>query len=258
MKKLRNIISWLLIGFYIIVILGFISEKHSSVLCNHIDVHILDSGMSNFISSQDVIDMLKQSDLKLLGEPIETVNTNHVEVTLLMNGIIKTSEVYITENGELNIEITQREPVVRVINKNNLGYYLDNEGTIIPVSEKCSPHVLVANGFIHEPFKVSKTKNIYDNYDKHIYYDLVELVKFIHADEFWNSQIVQIYVNENQEFELIPRVGAHIILFGDITDYREKFDKLYTLYTEWLNKNNWNEYLYINLKYKNQVVCTKT
>jgi cell division protein FtsQ len=47
-------------------------------------------------------------------------------------------------------------------------------------------------------------------------------------------------------------------VFGDAKDFEEKFEKLKTFYTEGLNKTDgWNKYSTINIKYKNQVVCTK-
>jgi len=52
-------------------------------------------------------------------------------------------------------------------------------------------------------------------------------------------------------------VGAHIIEFGDINAHEEKFDKLYALYSQGLKREGWNKYIRINLKYKEQVVCTK-
>ena len=260
MRKLKNIFSWSLLSIYIIAILGFISEKHSNVMCNRISVNILDSTKSRFINGDDIRNLILSSNDQILGQSIKKINTEKIESALLKNGVIKTSEVFVTETGELHVEITQREPVVRIINKNNVSYYLDKEGTIIPFSKKYTSLVLVTNGYISEPFDLEQTGNIYTNTNKHhnsVYYDLIKLTNYIHNHEFWNSQIVQVYVNENKEFELIPRVGAHIILLGDISDYEEKFDKLFTLYTEWFNKNSWNDYLYINLKYKHQVVCSK-
>jgi cell division protein FtsQ len=47
-------------------------------------------------------------------------------------------------------------------------------------------------------------------------------------------------------------------VFGEAKDFEEKFEKLKTFYTEGLNKTDgWNKYSTINIKYKNQVVCTK-
>ncbi len=42
------------------------------------------------------------------------------------------------------------------------------------------------------------------------------------------------------------------------SDLAVKFRKLKILYNEGLKYEGWNNYEKINLKYKNQVICTKT
>ena len=56
------------------------------------------------------------------------------------------------------------------------------------------------------------------------------LSTFIRDDKFWNSQIEQMYVNKQYEFELIPRVGSQVIELGRADNLQEKFDNLKILY----------------------------
>ena len=87
--------------------------------------------------------------------------------------------------------------------------------------------------------------------------DVLKMAVYIHEDPFWKSQIVQVYVRRNGEFELIPRVGSQIILFGNADRMETKFFKLKTLYREGFSHTGWNQYEIINLKYTSQVICTK-
>ena len=88
--------------------------------------------------------------------------------------------------------------------------------------------------------------------------DIYELAKYLASDSLMSGLITQAYVNEEREIELYPAVGNQKIIFGDATGIEDKFEKLKTFYKEGLNSiNNWNKYSTINLKYKNQVVCTK-
>ena len=81
---------------------------------------------------------------------------------------------------------------------------------------------------------------------------------YITKDTLLNNLIHQLSVNEEKEFEMYPSIGNHKIIFGNATDIAEKFEKLKIFYKEGLNKtDNWNKYSTVNLKYKNQVVCTK-
>jgi cell division protein FtsQ len=68
---------------------------------------------------------------------------------------------------------------------------------------------------------------------------------------------VQINVVKNSEVELVPRVGNHIVLLGGVDRYEQKLEKLNKFYTEGLGYDSWNKYKVINLKYENQVVCSK-
>jgi cell division protein FtsQ len=87
--------------------------------------------------------------------------------------------------------------------------------------------------------------------------DLFTLAKFIENDNFFNSFIEQIFINENSEIELIPKIGKFTILLGNIDDLEEKFDNLKAFIQIGLSREGWNKYETINIKYKNQVVCKK-
>jgi cell division protein FtsQ len=88
--------------------------------------------------------------------------------------------------------------------------------------------------------------------------DVWQITKRIDADTFLRAQMVQVYITEDKKFELIPRVGNHIIVLGDISDLDEKLNKLQIFYHDGLNRTgSWNDYSIIDLQYKNQIVCTK-
>ena len=80
---------------------------------------------------------------------------------------------------------------------------------------------------------------------------------FVTEHPFWREQIVQLYVNRQGEFELIPRVGAHQILMGSLDQWERKLKNLELLYEQGFSSYGWNTYGTINLKYTNQVICTK-
>ena len=87
--------------------------------------------------------------------------------------------------------------------------------------------------------------------------NLYKLSTFITKDKFLKAQIEQIYVEPNGEFELIPRVGSHTILMGTADNLEDKFERLFVFYRIGLNKTGWSRYNIINIKFKNQVVCSK-
>lgn len=263
MKHIINIVFWGVIAIYLVVVLGFVSIKHEEVLCTDIEVGITDETENFFIQAADVKSLITAGEEKLLGYSIDSVNTARIEDLIYEHPSIKRAEVYTTIRGVLKVDIEQRNPILRIINYNGESYYIDEEGALMPLSDQYSAHVLIANGNINEPYALRYTKSILELEEedemgrKFMLKDLYTLAKFIYQNEFWKSQIEQVYVNRDNDIELVPKVGPHVILFGDVSDYELKFRKLEALYKQGLAREGWNKYKKINLKYKQQVICTK-
>jgi cell division protein FtsQ len=262
MKKLKILLIWIGITGYLGFGLGFVSDKYRHKVCERISVKIIDSLSNSFVTSGNVMDLLLESGVKILGYPHHTIQTRELEKLLNNEAFIKNAELYKTIDGVLHADILQRKPIMRVINQKGQSYYLDKEGVILPVSANFTSRVLVANGYISEPFLAESNRSIFDaefpkNKRNEVIYDLYDLAAFIDSSDLWKAQITQIFVNSKYEYEMIPRVGAHVIYLGDISGYDTKFKKLKAMYRYGMNSEGWNNYEMINLKYENQVVCTK-
>jgi cell division protein FtsQ len=260
MKTLKKIAICTAIIAYLGLVFGFFAGHYDKLLCDSVKIDIADSPERNFIASSDILKMLEKNNIKYIGVHLSNIDLNKIEQIVKSNQIVAECKAYTGINGSLHIEVTQRIPLVRIIDSQGQGYYIDKEGNILNLSRHYAPRLLVVNGNIKTPFRVGKPANINaltDSLAAKRLKDICTLADFINEEDFWNAQIEQIYVNHNGEFELIPRVGPHLILFGDIDQYQEKFRKLEIFYKEGLNNVGWNQYLTINLKYKDQVVCTK-
>ena len=112
----------------------------------------------------------------------------------------------------------------------------------MPVVEKAIAYLPVATGNIREEFAQN---------------ELFDFVQYIINEEKWNNQIEQIVVTDNEEIELIPRIGKQLILFGKISNFEEKFKTLDLLYTQIFSKTGCNYYNKINIRYDGKIICTK-
>jgi cell division protein FtsQ len=153
---------------------------------------------------------------------------------------------------------------MRIINERGDSYYMDDEGKLMPLSDKYTAKVLVANGKITESYGKYYKRSMEDIAKdsavkaRTMLDELFAMATYIEKDEFWKSQVQQIFINENKEMELVPMVGNQKIIFGDTTAMDEKFKKLMIFYSQGLNTTGWwNKYASINLKFRNQIVCTK-
>ncbi len=239
-KKITSILVWLFVFGYLIGVFSFANGKSEKLVISGTQVKVVDSVKSDFVRDADVERIIKKKYPKIIGTSIYDINKEVLEDLIDKIPYVKKSEVYNSLSGKLIIEIKQRNPIVRILTGN--GYYIDAEGEKMPLSSNYTSRVLVVSGAVN---------------DQLIKEELLELVKFIINDEFWKSQITQIYVDSHREYILIPRVGSQKIELGSIENYQSKFQKLSALYADGFSKKGWNTYNRINLRYKDQVVCTK-
>jgi cell division protein FtsQ len=262
-KKFFRVTLWVLIGITFIVSVSFSDSKRSEMLCSEVQIFLMDTMGHSFVERNDIEEIITGKFGNPQGKPLHSINISLLEKIINNNPFVSTAQVFSTIDGKLVIEVEQRNPVVRIINNNNESFYMDDEGVFMPLSDNYTARVPVANGNIFNRETEHKIRNVSDvlNSDTSFHATMPEnifrITDYIHHHEFWNAQIVQMYVNADGEFELVPLVGNQIIIFGDAVDIDEKFEKLFTFYKEGLNKTGWNQYASINLKFKDQVVCTK-
>lgn len=263
MKKVLQILMWLIPALGLPVILGFAAAEQNNALCTGIAVNIDNSDENFFVDETDIKEIIYSKGDSLVGSPVSQINYNTLEQLILKNPCIKDAQVYVSVEGEVKADIIQRKPVVRIYNIAGESFYIDETGNAMPLSSKFASRILIANGNIRESFgglslfNVNKIEADDSLAAKTILDDIFAVVNYIEKDKFWKAQIQQIFVNEKNEIELVPMVGNHKIILGDKKDLDSKFRKLLLLYNKGLSKTGWNQYSIINLKFKNQVICTK-
>lgn len=238
-KKIMKIGAWFLLLGYLVVSLAFVNDKRDETSIKTIVARVLDSSECSFVSNTDVLDIINKVLPDWKNKSVAKINKNDLEQAISSNAYIKSAEVYGLLSGNLVVEVTQRKPIARILSKK--GYYIDKLGAKIPLSRKATARVLIISGHVGD--SLSK--------------EIVAFVNYIGNDKFLQSQITQVDVARNGEFILIPRVGDHKIEFGTVKNYKEKFRNLLALYHKGFSQTGWNKYSKINLKFSNQVVCTK-
>jgi len=242
-KKIALITAVILILAYLLFALFFVNShaKNNSITCKELRIDVVDTLDRNYLTEKDIINTIAKAGLSPVGKDLSTVSTAAIEKKLGENRLFKRVECYKTMDGTVRIKAYQRVPLLRVFSMKE-SYYLDTEDEKMPVPNNYAAYVPLASGYIEDEFA---RKQLY------------EFALFLQQDKFWNSQIKQIYVASNGDVELTPAVGDHQIILGNLDDYKENLEKLRIFYDKGLSRVGWNKYSIINLKYKNQVVCTK-
>lgn len=263
-KKILVTVLWIIALSGLMTSLAFVNKKEREVKAENIDITVNTTGQNDFVDEDDVKEFFNERQDKLLNAEVKNIDINALEKALNSHPAIENADFSVDVNGDIKIDVTQRTPLVRVLTMGGESYYIDTQSKLMPLSDKYTARVLVVNGYIHEPYSRRYMFSVNDIAKNEIFSevslldDIYEMANYITKDTLLNSLIHQLSVNKEKEFEMYPSIGNHKIIFGDATDIAEKFEKLKLFYREGLNKtDNWNKYSTVNLKYKNQVVCTK-
>jgi cell division protein FtsQ len=249
-RKILIGLGWAATISGVVVLMSFIEIKKAEVVCKDVKIYI--PGSQYFIDKEQVDNIIGVQSNGLIGRKLQNINLHALEVRLKSNPFIEFAKVYVDMDGVIMVEISQRQPILRVMNRFDQDFYIDQHGLKIPLSPNFTAKVLVANGFVDELFA-----NHVDSLHTDIAKQLFQTADFIRRDSLWSAQIVQVYVNQNHELEMIPRVGNHRILLGNADSLKIKFDNLLAFYKQALPKVGQDTYKIINIKYTNQVVGVK-
>lgn len=255
MKKIINITLWIagLAGLSLLV--GFIESEHKKITCKELLVEINYGEADPLIQKEELNQMVYSAFDSLVGKKLADINTSEIERYVHAIPYIESAEVFTSITGTMKIRVRQRQPILRVLASEGSPYYLDAKGRLFPVQTGRSNRVLVASGNIPVHYADTLDATI----DDHVpaLNRLFRLADYIRNDSFLKAQIEQVYVTSDGEFELVPKVGRHLIEFGGIEEMENKFSKLKVFYNDGMKKSGWSAYSRINLKYKDQVVCVK-
>lgn len=243
-------IAWLACLSGLVVLMGFIEVRKSTLKCK--DVKVMLPGANNFIEREEVDRILVEAGGPLTGKNLKDINIHRLENELKANPFIGYAKVFADMDGVIHVDIRQRKPVIRIINRANVHFYIDENGLKIPMSDNFTARVLVANGMIDEDFS-----DRVDTLHSQLARDLFRIAGFIRADTLWNDQVEQLFVNLRGDIEIVPRVGDHKIILGTADSLETKFRNLLVFYKKAVPKVGWDAYKTINLKYANQIVCEK-
>ena len=237
-KILFSVLITLLVGG-LAVVLAFVVPSNDTKKCENIHFSVTDYDDFKFISESDVQVQLQNSGVYPVGKLHSDIDLTEMEVSLLKLNMIKSVKCYFATNGDVNVAVTQRVPVFRVMEEGR-SYYIDNERKRMSTSIKFSAYVPVVTGNVNFEFAIT---NLYD------------FIVYLQSESRWRSAFTQIYVYPDNKVELVPRVGDFIIKMGSLDRYEAKLKKLDKFLKVLPKYHSWDKYSVINLEFRDQVVC---
>lgn len=258
LKTVRNI-PWRQLGYACLglialagigMLMGLVKKKDTAQAC--VSMKVVVEGKETFIDQHDISDLVNSQFGEIIGRPLNQIPIDEMERALMDLPYVSAAEIFTDMDGVLQIVVQQREVLLRIINHAGKEYYIDTKGAKIPVTLKYVPHVLVANGHIREGYEKAL-----DTVQTKLVKDLISIVEHVKGDPLWSNQIVQLYVDQQRDIEIIPRIGTQPLVIGTADKLSEKLDRLEIFYKKILPKVGADAYEKVNVKYDGQIICER-
>ena len=257
MRKLLKILLIMPV-LYLIIIPVFLARSANSRPCGGIVIEISDSSDYHFVTKRQILNLAYGNSSRIAGKPVKEVSVSAIENRI--NGLreLKKAEVYMSIDGIVHVYLEQRNPVMRVMPGDGGDFFVDEDGVVVRRRNLYNPRLHIVEGNVNISSAMLNGVSVLDTSIKHsILKDIYPLVNYINDDNFWSAQIDQIYVDGNDEIDLIPRTGNQVIHLGSTENYEGKLRNLETFYDKVLPVVGWDKYSVINLEFKDQIVCKR-
>lgn len=240
----KTILKWLLLTFLLAYVTSVTIWANSEARlhgCKGIVVEIESATAADTVTRHGVLEELSRYPRKIVGTPIETINTKDiVEYLSRLSNFEKVSCVFDTE-GMLSVRIVPMIPAVRVFDGNS-SYYINKDGKRIESK---------ANFFVDVPVMTGKFSRGFTPKQ------VLPVVRFVEKDPVLSKVVAMIEARDADNIILVPRIHGHVVNFGDTTRLDEKRQALLTVYHKVIPYKGWEAYDTISVKFQGQVVATR-
>jgi cell division protein FtsQ len=248
-RKILFVALWVAIGGGMLTLLIAAIGKQKRDHCKDYTIRIKGAQKNFFVDDKAILKLLEFSaNGKIKGHKKSSFNLLRIEQLLENNVWIKDAELYFDNKDVLHVSVTEREPVARIFTITGKSFYIDGGEKVMPLSDKLSARVPVFTGF---PEKIISKR------DSALLRDVRSAAGFILNDPFWMSQVAQIDITRERNFEMIPVVGNHTVLLGNGENIERKFHRLFVFYKNVLSQTGFDKYKAINVQYTGQVIGIK-
>lgn len=247
-KKIISIffIVLALAGVGAIMAFSFIKKDN---ICSGVELKVIGDEENTFVSKSDIEDLLNSLYVIRPGQTkTSEINTQKLEALIKANPYVTDANCYFVQSGKLIVDVEPKQPVIRVFNGENISYYLQEDGRIIPLSPN---YVADVPMFTIDKLEANITA-------QQLKQKMLYLGKIIAKDELWNAATSEIHVSDKGEFTMFTSIANHEINLGDTSQIDSKLARLKYFYQDVLPKRGWDKYSSIDLRYNSQIVATNS
>lgn len=260
MKRIARYIAAAVFGGLTVMLLcaAYTSEaiRRGRQVCSGTDICIKDSLKNRFVTSDAILSYIVSNCGNPVGKPLDSLNLTDIEKRADAQSAVKKSEVYLTRDGILHIDIIQREPLLR-FQKDSIGFYADEEGYLFPLQPTSAARVPVIDGNIPINAGSRYKGRPQSRWEQEWTDNVINMVRYMRDSGIWLENTAQIHVDKKGDLILVPLHGKEKFLFGQPVAVEEKFRKIGLYYTGILPEKGEGYYSTVDLKYDGRIICRK-
>lgn len=231
-------------------LIGFSEREQGRIVCKNVFVEVSNDHENYFMDEAEVLRLVASMQPGMIGSDMDDLILKDIEKKLMTDAHIQDAQLFSDLKGNIVVSVELRRPLARIVRSQGPDAYIAQDGTIMSVSDKYTSRVLlVSGGFGEQLIRASNISEV-NNGD-----GLLELIRYIHQDDFWRAQIAQLDVNSSGEVRMLPQVTGQLVEFGKTDQIETKFSKLMIFYKRILPQRGWTKYKRVNLEYAGQIIA---
>ena len=223
----------------VIFLFSFTSKRNSKRKLVKTEVVFVGDN-SLYLKSETVNKLLIENNPNASSIRKDRLDLNKLEQVLNAQEMIEQADVYVSIDGVLKAVVKQKTPIARFFNDKG-SFYIDSEGNKMPLSMNFTARVPLVSGEINK----KNNKNLF------------KLFKIIYDDAFLQKNIIGIQIMPNGSVLMQNRNYNYQIDFGGLVNIEQKFKNYKAFYQKVSLDGSLNKYKKIDLRFTEQVVCTK-
>ena len=230
----------LLLMFVLVIFLFSFTSKRNENRKLKKSVVLFVGNTEPFVKQETVNKLLIEKNEGVSSIQKVNLDLNKLEKNLNAQEMIEKSDVYVSIDGVLKAVVRQKTPIARIFD-NEGSFYIDYEGNRMPLSTNFTARVPLVSGGIN------KNNNE----------DLAQLLRIIHDDPFLKKNIIGIEIMPNGSLKMHNRNFDFQIDFGKLINMEHKFKNYKAFFQKAVLDSSLYKYKKIDLRFTEQVVCTK-
>ena len=145
------ILLWIFVAAFVVVFDRRAARHRAETKVRALAVDIVDSLRDETLVSSDAVRRWTAgSKIATVGVPLAEVDLAGIEQAILRNGFVERANAYVTYDGGLRVEVSQRRPLLRLL-VDGYDCYVTADGFVFPAPRSASAYVPVVTGSYAPP-----------------------------------------------------------------------------------------------------------